>query len=125
MYFGSSLLFFAFVFIAGCLCFNFTFYLVWVAFHISLAQDRPAFGTGKGNGAKTLLYTTILVIPFYFAGRSGIVGLGSRDMETLFSGLRETSTTSPVLLVFPYFIIYFYLFYFPLLYFNVKLVHLC
>ena len=72
--------------------------MVWVAFHISWAQDRPAFGIGKGNGAKTLLYTTILVIPFYFAGRSGIVGLRSRDVMVLFSELRETNTTNPAFL---------------------------
>jgi len=45
-------------------------------FHISWAQDRPAFGTGKGNGAKNLLYTTILVIPLYSLAGLGWLGLG-------------------------------------------------
>lgn len=121
-----SLLFIFYVFIY--FSFPYLVIILWfgLLFHISWAQDRPAFGTGKGNGAKKLLYTTILVIPLYFAGRSGMVGLGSRDVVIPFSGLRETNTASPVLIgVSLLYFFLFFLFYFTSFPLYFIIVHFC
>jgi len=117
---------FALVFITGCLCFllftflfifpcHFSHYsLVWVAFSYFLGTRSAGIWYWEGQWCKKFIvhyYSSNTVI---FAGRSGMVGLGSRDVVIPFSGLPETNTTSPVLigvsLLFFYFLFFsFYL----------------
>jgi len=83
----------------------FCFIIVWVSLHLSLAQDRPAFGTGNGKWCKNFLYTTSNTVLLRWSGL-GWLGFGSWDAVLLCPvpyELHEAGTDTLCLLVFSYY----------------------
>jgi len=85
-----------FFFFLLLLIYLFIFVLFGLLFIIAWAHDCRHLVLGNGQWCKNTS-CTLLVIRFYFAGRSGMVGLGLWDVVLLCSApdeWHETSTTS-------------------------------